>query len=230
MSVRPPVCTSQRSGIALPDPQGAAQRRPCCGQDPCCRDGSRCRAPCPAGDSGGFRHPLARLTSTERPQSLLCLSAPAPLNSAMSRQPRVAITSTTLRSLRSPGAWRRQTTPIFHKPRPPATKPRPFSSQTPPPEACGVRGLAEVGRPRPRPPAGGDVRRAPRRGNEWEAGGAGGTAAAPRPGRHRHRYGTARLGSARLSSAGTVLPAAGGRPAVLSLPSFFSSAAPGPIK
>lgn len=179
-------------------------------------------ASCPAGDLGGFRRPRARFTSTERPQSPLCLSAPALLNSAMSRQPRVAITPTTLRSLRSPEAWRRQTTPLSRRPRPSATKPCPSSSQTPPPAACGVRGLAEGCRPRPRPPAGGDVRRAPRRGNEWEAGGAGGTAAAPRPGRHRHRHrhGTARLG---LGSAAAGTGAACGRgPARRPLLALFS--------
>lgn len=209
MSVRPPARASQRSGTALPHLQGAAQRRAgtgsAAGRIRAAGMGVGARAPCPAGDSGRFRHPRARLTGTERPQP----DGSAPLRSASLLS---ATHGTVERRYVTTGPCRdnanhapqppepRGVAPSdpapFPRPRPQRRSPALSGSQTPPPAACGVRGLAEGGRPRPRPPAGGDVRRAPRRGNEWEAGGAGGTAAAPRPGRHRHS--TAGLGSARL--------------------------------
>lgn len=149
----------------------------------------------------------------------LCSRPPtAPLNGAMSRQARVAITPTTLRSLRSPGAWRRQTPPLSpgHAP----------NHEAPPPPALRLRP--------PRRAACGDWRRAagPAPGRlravtsgALPAGGMNGrraVLAAQLRRRARAGTGTARLGSARLGSAAGTGAVSGRGPARCFLPALFS--------
>lgn len=149
----------------------------------------------------------------------LCSRPPtAPLNGAMSRQARVAITPTTLRSLRSPGAWRRQTPPLSpgHAP----------NGEAPPSPALRLRP--------PRRAACGDWRRAagPAPGRlravtsgALPAGGMNGrraVLAAQLRRRARAGTGTARLGSARLGSAAGTGAVSGRGPARCFLPALFS--------